>query len=295
MRQLRYFAAAADAGQFSRAALKVHVSQSAITTAVLQLEELLGVKLFERLPHGVTLTAEGNRFYQHTRHVLDTLRDAAAETALQQQALQGTVRVGATYAVLGYFLPNLLARFKRSYPEVEIDLQDMGRAAVEEGVIGGSLDFGLVLISNAQHLDAYERHVLIRSRRQLWMPSGHPLMQAPTVTLADVAAHPYIMLTIDEGDTASQRYWSPRGLEPKVVFRTASVECLRGLVAHGFGVTILSDMLYRAWSLEGRKIEARPVNDTIPPMEVGLIWRRNVALDEAGSVFRQFIIAACEK
>lgn len=295
MRQLRYFAAAADAGQFSRAALKVHVSQSAITTAVLQLEELLGVKLFERLPHGVTLTAEGNRFYQHTRHVLDTLRDAAAETALQRQALQGVVRVGSTYAVLGYFLPNLLARFKRSYPEVEIDLRDMGRAAVEDGVIDGTLDFGLVLISNAQRLDAYERHVLIRSRRQLWMPSGHPLMQAPTVTLEEVAAHPYIMLTIDEGDTSSQRYWTPRGLEPKVVFRTSSVECLRGLVAHGFGVTILSDMLYRAWSLEGRKIEARPVNDAIPPMEVGLIWRRDGQLGEAGAVFRQFIVAACEK
>lgn len=59
MRQLRYFVAAADAGQFSQAALKVHVSQSAITAAVLQLEETLGVSLFERLPYGVALTAEG--------------------------------------------------------------------------------------------------------------------------------------------------------------------------------------------------------------------------------------------
>lgn len=295
MRQLRYFAAAADAGQFSRAALKVHVSQSAITTAVLQLEELLGVKLFERLPHGVTLTAEGNRFYQHTRHVLDTLRDAAAETSLQRNQLHGTVRVGATYTVLGYFLPNLLARFKRSYPEVEIDLQDMNRASVEDGIVDGDLDFGLVLVSNAQRLDEYERHVLIRSRRQLWMASDHPLMQAPTITLEDVAAYPYIMPTIDEGEMSSQRYWAPRGLEPKVAFRTSSVECLRGLVAHGFGVAILSDMLYRAWSLEGRKIEARPLNDAIPPMEVGLIWRRTGNAHEAAMVFRQFIIAACER
>jgi len=61
MRQLRYFMAAAEAGQLSQAAVKVHVSQSAITAAVLQLEQTLGVRLFDRLPYGVTLTAEGHR------------------------------------------------------------------------------------------------------------------------------------------------------------------------------------------------------------------------------------------
>ncbi|MOA63182.1 LysR substrate binding domain protein [compost metagenome] len=74
--------------------------------------------------------------------------------------------------------------------------------------------------------------------------------------------------------------------------RTSSIEALRGLVAHGFGVTILSDMLYRAWSLEGRKIEARPLADAIPTMELGLIWREGAALDEPTRALQQFLISA---
>jgi DNA-binding transcriptional LysR family regulator len=293
MRQLRYFVAAADAGQFSQAALKVHVSQSAITAAVLQLEEALGVSLFDRLPYGVALTAEGNKFAQHARHILDTLQDALSEPLFLSHAMQGTVRVGASYTVLGYFLPSLLARFKRSYPQVEIDLIDMDRPSIETAVSTGSLDLGLTLVSNATDPQQLEHHVLIRSRRQLWLSSQHPLMDAPSITLGDVAEHPYILATVDEGETSTFRYWQSRGLQPRVAFRTSSMEALRGLVAHGFGVTILSDMLYRAWSLEGKKIDIRPLVDAVPPMELGLIWKPDTELPETAQAFRQFLIMAC--
>ncbi|KSW22922.1 LysR family transcriptional regulator [Pseudomonas sp. R3.Fl] len=293
MRQLRYFVAAADAGQFSQAALKVHVSQSAITAAVLQLEETLGASLFERLPYGVALTAEGHKFALHARHILDTLQDALSEPLLLGHSMQGVVRVGASYTVLGYFLPALLARFKRSYPQVEIDLIDMDRSSIEAAVADGCLDLGLVITSNSQDLSRFEHHVLIRSRRQLWLASQHPLMTASSVTLEDVAGHAYILATVDEGDVSTNRYWEAQGLAPQVAFRTSSMEALRGLVAHGFGVAILSDMLYRAWSLEGKKIEARPLADAIPPMELGLVWRPDADLPEPAQAFRQFLIMAC--
>ncbi|OHC47376.1 MAG: LysR family transcriptional regulator, partial [Pseudomonadales bacterium RIFCSPLOWO2_02_FULL_63_210] len=231
MRQLRYFVAAADAGQFSQAALKVHVSQSAITAAVLQLEQALGVSLFERLPYGVALTAEGNKFAQHARHILDTLQDALSEPLFLGLSMQGVVRVGASYTVLGYFLPALLARFKRSYPQVEIDLLDMDRPSIETAVLSGELDLGLAIISNTQDLMRFEHHVLIRSRRQLWLATQHPLNAVSSITLADVAEHAYIMPTVDEGEVSALRYWQSQGRMPKVAFRTSSMEALRGLVA----------------------------------------------------------------
>ncbi|MFJ4452705.1 LysR family transcriptional regulator [Pseudomonas sp. NPDC089392] len=293
MRQLRYFVAAAEHGQFSQAAMKVHVSQSAITTAVSQLETLLGVQLFERQPHGVKLTAEGHKFHQHARHILDTLQDAVSQPSFLSHTLHGTVRIGASYTVLGYYLPALLARFKRSYPQVEIDLVDMDRSTIEQGIIDTSLDLGLTIISNASNAKPFERHVLMRSRRQLWLATEHPLMSAQAISLSDIADHAYILATVDEGETSAMRYWRSVGLEPRVAFRTSSMEALRGLVAHGFGVTILSDMLYRPWSLEGRKIEARPITDVIPPMELGLIWR-NGQLSAVASAFQQFLISANE-
>ncbi|QHG68232.1 LysR substrate-binding domain-containing protein [Pseudomonas putida] len=292
MRQLRYFLAAAEHGQFSQAAIKVHVSQSAITTAVSQLETILAVQLFERQPHGVRLTAEGHKFRQHARHILDTLQDAVAQPSFLSHSLSGTVRIGASYTVLGYYLPTLLARFKRSYPQVEIDLVDMDRIAIEQGISDASLDLGLTIVSNADINQPFERHVLMRSRRQLWLATEHPLMNVEAISLAEIAEHAYILATVDEGESSAMRYWRSANLKPRIAFRTSSMEALRGLVAYGFGVTILSDMLYRPWSLEGRKIEARPITDVIPPMELGLIWHTTTGLSQVAKAFQQFIISA---
>jgi DNA-binding transcriptional LysR family regulator len=293
LRQLRYFVAAAETGQFSMAAAQVHVSQSAITNAVLLLEETLGVRLFERLPHGVMLTAEGHNFLQPARHILDSLQDALREPRFQMHSLTGTVRIGASYTVLGYFLPPLLARFRLQYPRVDIDLQDVDREGIEAAVLAGDLDLGVVILSNIPARGRFGHHVLVRSRRQLWTSAAHPLLQIESPSLKDIAAYPYMQVTQDEGEQSTRRYWAAKRLEPKVAFRTGSMEALRGLIAHGLGVTILSDMVYRPWSLEGKKIEARPVRDVVPDLEVGLIWKQKGAAEASVNAFRQFLIHAC--
>ena len=77
------------------------------------------------------------------------------------------------------------------------------------------------------------------------------------------------MLTVDEASQTASRYWRPTGLRPNVMFTTSSVEAVRSMVADGMGVTILSDMVYRPWSLEGQRIELRNVAAEIPTMDVG--------------------------
>jgi DNA-binding transcriptional LysR family regulator len=71
------------------------------------------------------------------------------------------------------------------------------------------------------------------------------------------------------------------------------MEALRGLVAHGFGVTVLSDMVFRPWSLEGKRIEARPILDAIPQMDAGMIWSRAAPLSAPAAALQQFLIHAC--
>lgn len=293
LRQLRYFTAAAETGQFSMAAAKMFVSQSAITNAILLLEERLGVKLFERHPHGVVLTAEGHRFYQHAGNILDSVQDALREPRFGADNLTGSIRIAATYTVLGYFLPPLFSRFRATYPEVDLDLHDMGRLDVEAAVESGDLELGVVVLSNVENPDRFGHHVLMRSRRQLWAAAGHPVLQTPFPSLADIAQHPYLLLTVDGGEESNRRFWIDNGLEPRVAFRTSVMEAIRGMVAHGFGVTILSDMVYRPWSLEGKKIEARPILDAVPHMEVGLIWPKDAKLSEPAEALRQFLIQAC--
>lgn len=292
LRQLRYFAAAAETGQFSMAATREHVSQSAITNAVLALEEELGVRLFDRLPQGVSLTAEGQDFLHHARHILDSVRDAMHTPRFRASGLRGTVRIAASYTLLGYFLPELLARFRASYPDVELDLHDLDRDRIEEAVLQGKVDLGMVILSNLRRPARFGHAVLIRSRRQLWVAPTHPLASVASPSLKDIAGYPYILLTADEGERSALQYWKAHRIAPQIGFRTSSIEALRGLVAHGFGVTILSDMVFRPWSLEGKRIEARPIMDAVPHMDAGMIWRKTGKMSKEAEVFQQFLVHA---
>jgi DNA-binding transcriptional LysR family regulator len=97
------------------------------------------------------------------------------------------------------------------------------------------------------------------------------------------------MLTVDEAADTAQRYWERTSHRPKVIFRTSSVEAVRSMVANGGGVTILSDMVYRPWSLEGQRIETRDVDDPVPSMDVGLAWSRVAEMSPGARAFREFM------
>jgi DNA-binding transcriptional LysR family regulator len=289
IKQVRYFIATADAGQVSTAAIELNVSQSAVTAAVQQLEADLRVSLFRRHPGGVSLTTEGARFLLHARNIMAAVNEAVHTPLTDYAHLSGHVRVGVTYTVAGYFLPRHHVRFTRSYPGIDVELIELPRNAIETGLLKGSLDLAVLLVSNLQdriHL-AYE--VLIRSRRRLWLPVEHPLLKVDSITLADVASVPYIMLTVDEASSTVDRYWKPAGLHPRTVFRTSSVEAVRSLVAAGLGVTVLSDMVYRPWSLEGQRIETRSLVADIPTMDVGVVWNPQAEQSIAARAFRDFL------
>ena len=290
LRQLRYFVAAARSNQFSMAATNEHVSQSAITNAVLALEKELGVRLFERLSQGVSLTADGQDFFHHACHILESVRDATHKPRFRTSKLRGTVRLAASYTVLGYFLPDLLARFRASYPDVEIDLRDMDRENIEHAVLQGEVDLGVAILSNISKLNRFGHAVLVRSRRQLWVAPEHPLAKLASPSLKEIAQHPYIMVTADEAERSTLAYWKSHRIQPKVVFRTMSIESVRGLVAHGFGVSALSDMVFRPWSLEGKRIEARPILDGVPPMEVGALWHPDGLTNTPAEALQQFLL-----
>lgn len=295
LRQFRYFIAAAVSGQFSAAAESENVSQSAISNAVNTLEQKLNTQLFQRLPHGVALTAHGQVFLHHAQHVLDAVHDAMNHSGLQRNTVKGSIRVAAGYTVLGYFLPDLISRFKHSYPNIDIELEDMERSAMETALQNGQIDLGVALLSNILHLQQYGFYSLARSRRRLWVADQHELATASSVSLDEIARYPYIHLTVDDADTAAARHGAGRDFPQRVAMRTRSLEAVRGLIAYGFGVSILSDMVYRPWSLEGRRIHALPISDPVDPLEIGLLWPKERAPIGLVALFQRFLIQACEQ
>ena len=289
LRHLRYFVAAADTGQVSRAAVELNVSQSAVTGAIRQIEARIGARLFDRHATGVTLTLEGSRFLQHARNIVASVNEALRIPTSASANIGGQVRIGVTYTVAGYFLPQHLARFARSYPHVAVEMREAARPAIEADLLAGRVDVAVLLTSNLVNEREVAHETLIRSRRRLWLPIDHPMIRMSEIRFEHVAEEPYVMLTVDEAEETADRYWQRTRYRPKVIFRTSSVEAVRSMVANGTGLTILSDMVYRPWSLEGQRIETRTLDDVVPSMDVGMAWRRDADQPAAVQAFREFL------
>lgn len=288
LRQLHYFVAVARCGQISAAATEVGLSQSAMTLAIADLEQAVGTALLERGRQGVTLTHQGQGFLQHAESVL-RMANEAARFPFRGRDLEGKLELAATYTVLGYFLLPALARFRELYPRVELSLEELPRKEIESRLASGELEMGALLLSNLETPDRLETRVLGRSRRQLWVAADHEYASRGSVTFEELAALTYILPTVDEGDRNAMRYWADAGYTPHKLVQTSSMEALREMVALNLGVTILSDMVFRPWSLDGRRIHAVPMDARLPVMEVGLAWAAGRALSPCAAAMEQFL------
>ena len=205
-----------------------------------------------------------------------------------REDVKGSINIVVSNTIAGYFLPPFLARFTRAFPNIKINLSEADRASIEEGLITNGFDLAVMLTSNILNHEDLTHDTLWKSRRRAWVDAHHKFLKKPTVTLQDIAQEPYIMLTVDEASNTAQRYWNRTPHKPNTIFRTASIEAVRSLVANGLGISILSDMVHRPWSLEGRRVEVIEVSDEIPTMDVGMAWHQPKIHSEAIKAFVEF-------
>lgn len=289
LRQVRYFVAVAESGSISRAARQLSVSQSAVTEAVKVLESDVGAALLERSGRGVSLTHRGQVFLRHASRILEAVADAR-RTLPGDDSPAGELHLGASSVVAGYTLADLLARFRRAFPAVAVRAVEDSPEYLEHLLINGELDVAVMVVSRLREPAALEARTIEESAYRLWVALGHPLAAVKVVSLADIAAERQIMLSLDEIHETAEAFWRDHGLRPTVAFRTRSVEAVRSLVATGAGIAVLPDLVYRPWSLEGDRIEARPMTEPLPPVRVGVVWRRGSRLSDAASRFLEVVL-----
>ena len=290
LKQIQYFLAAAETGQFSAAAAKVHVTQTAITAAMKELESALGVALFHRQhASGVSLTIDGQKFLQHAYNISAAVNSAVHDPGLVRQNIAGTVRVGATHSMLGNYVVPAIARFVRAYPQVDLQVVEYERPALEQALRSGEADVGFAWLANLESPQDFATLPLTRSRRQLWLCANHPLLQKRSIAMADIHQLPYVLYNMDETPRNTLLFWRHAGLEPNIRYRVTSMEALRSLVAQGLAVTILSDVTYRPFSSEGLRIETRPLLDGLPAIEIGLVWDARRELPAPVEALRTFM------
>ncbi len=279
LRQIRYFIAVAEAASVSSAARDLSISQSAMTTAMRDLERGLAVTLLERSSSGVSLTREGHLFLTHAKRILAAIAEANHALHGKLPTRRGQLAIGVTSLVAGYYLAELLDRYRRAFPEVEIAVSEDEHSFLEHMLINGEVDVAILMLNTLHEHNALGAEVLTRSPNRLWLAADHPLCEATEVSLRDIAQVPQITLIADGIDEVMAGIWRRSGLAAPTVLRTGSLEAVRSLVANGVGVAVLPDFAYRPWSLEWDRVESRTIRDELPTVDIGLVWRRGAELN----------------
>ncbi|AIR03605.1 LysR family transcriptional regulator [Cedecea neteri] len=281
LRQLEFFIALAQTKQISKAATRCHISQSSMTVAMRNLEEALNSQLFLRKPRGVQLTPSGERFLLHARKIISDSQHAIEDLQYQPELAAGELTIGIAKTLAAYLLPAIISEVEQHFPLMTLRFVEDDPAELIQQLRDKMLAFALVLTSNIIHDAGLNVETFIRSQRRLWVSQGHPLLNQPAIKLADIAGVPFIMLDTDKYPDVICQHWQAKGGQPNVTFTTTSFETVRSLVAKGRGVTILSDLVYRPWSLEGLRVMRKTIEDSATYMDVGAVLLQGKPLAES--------------
>ena len=292
LKQFRYFLAVSETASVAAAARMINIAQSAVTKSIQELEDSLGVKLFERTAKGMVLTQDGHRFQVSARKVIAAVAEAGQLERGKPETLSGNLTVGVTSLVAGYYLAELFARFQRSHPSVTISVVEDAPQYLEHLLINGEVDLAIMVSNALGEPQALEVEALTRSPNRVWMASGHALAEKTELTLHECAAYPQVVLEADRVENVMNALWSRHGLRPPVLMRSSSLEAVRSLVGIGAGIALLPDFLYRPWTLDAEHVEARSLRDASPIIDVGLVWRRG---SRSRPVVTEFIALAREQ
>lgn len=287
-RHLRYFIATAETGKFQLAAEKTNMSASAVADAVKHLEDILGISLFDRHSKGVTLTYDGHRFLNNSSSIIKILDDSIFALQNETFNVEGKIVLGASVSVMGYFLPKPLGEFEKIYPNIQIEIIENSRKSLEKNLLDGEIDLAFVITSNVNTSEHIEAETLFRSKRTLWCSENHRFAELEKISITEITKEKYIMLDSDESEANTNLIWKRFSLKPNVRAKLTSVEAVRGFIAGERGISILSDLLYRPWSLDGTRIISKAIEEPIPTMNLGIIWSRDRQLSAAEKSFIEF-------
>lgn len=243
-RLLRYFVAVAEELSFSRAAIRLHISQPPLSYAIRQLEQNLGAQLFTRSSRQVSLTAAGRALYSEAQFLLRRNADVKRLIARIDAGLQGQLKIGFVGSALYRKLPEVLRLCRQQYPDVEHVLLELNSAEQIELVERGGLDIGFI---HANPVPESVRCVeLISEPFSLCLPAAHPLACRKQISLTDVAGEDFIFFSRALSPLYYETLFSmclQAGFFPEVKYEARHWLSVVSLVAQGMGVSIVPSCL----------------------------------------------------
>jgi DNA-binding transcriptional LysR family regulator len=294
LRHLRYFVAVAEMENVSRAALKLHVSQPALSRQIRDLEEEIGFSLLERTAKSVRLTEAGRAFLQEARALLQSADEAVKKAREIASAESTELHVGYSPTPTAKILPKILRAFQRAMPNVHVKLHDWSHIAIFDGIRDGRLQLGLLvppLKSSTVHDVRYEE--LFRERVCVAVAPQHPFARRRAIPIIEVAAEPLIGLTREDYPNYYDYLsviFSKLKRKPRVVEEHDSFSAVMSAVEAGTGVAIATDFAYSF----GNRVKFLHITPEPKPISAGIIGAKG-RLSPAAERFWQCAKEAASK
>jgi LysR family hydrogen peroxide-inducible transcriptional activator len=279
VRHLRHLSALYDQGHFGRAAETCHVTQSAFSTSIKELESVVQGTLVDRSKRRVVLTPLGIETVARARKIVKELEDLVNFTAASREPLSGTLRMGAISTVGPYFLPRVLPRLRSSYNRLKLYLVEDCPERLIESMHRGQLD--VVLLALPYNCGAVETVTLFEDPFVLGLLDTHPLAKEERVNPQRLLGEDLLLLK--EGHclrdhALSVCQFADRHLTER--FEATSLTTLVRMVDNGLGITLLPTLAVNAGLLSGTNMVTRPLLTNEPPRKIGLVWRRGTGRQE---------------
>ncbi len=238
LHHLAIFHAVAESGSICACAERMHISQPAISRQLKEFEQRIGVVLFERLPRGMRLTQPGEVLRDYAARLFAIARTAEAAVQELSDARQGHLSIGASNTVGTYILPGVLARFRRSYPDVGISMFVGNTEQVSQGV--ADLRFMVGFIEGPLHVADLRAERFIDDEIVPVASADHPLSGRRRLSPADLSGQPLLMREPGSGtreliETHLQRH----GIRPGNVVEFGNTEAIKQAAIHGGGIAWL--------------------------------------------------------
>mgnify|MGYP001157829302 CR=1 FL=1 len=286
MHQLRYAVAVARAGNFSRAAEHCHVSQPSLSQQIQKLEAELGERLFDRLKRRARLTAAGERFLVRATRILEEAEAARREARESGELLRGTVTLGVLPTLAPYLLPEVLARFTRRYPGIEVVVEEDTTAGLVRQAVACEIDFALASLPLREPRLAVKE--LFTEELLLAVPRTHRLARKRLVAPADLAGERLIVLK--EGHCLGDQvlgFCDRRGLRAAISFRSAQLETIQAMVRSGLGLSLIPAMAARHPARPG--LQYRSFEPPRPSRRIVAVWPAQRPPGRAATAFLQAV------
>ena len=286
-RQLRVFSEVARQLSFAKAARALHLTPPAVTMQVRELEGHVGMPLFDRSGRSVTLTTAGEYMLVYTRKMLATLKDAEDTAARLLKLEVGTLNIGMV-STAKYFLPHLLAQFRREHEGIEIRLAVGNREQLVRMLHANEVDIAIMgrppkeLATRAEPFAAHP-HVFVA-------PVGHPLTQAGPLTPEALRGQGFILREEGSGTRAAlEKFLLQARVEPRVTMEMASNETIKQAVIAGMGLSFLS-LHTLGLELDNRLIALLPIEGAPVVRAWNVVHTLAKLLSPAAEAFRYFVL-----